>query len=431
MKTAKSSPPPALEKSYSLIFLTVSAIFTGMGNLEVPRHNPEQLPETAPNFAVLTPYEFLQDFTNEAKRAFAVALDKDLNLSLSPGVRPRMGMEAMYVEFYGNEPKVIFRTLLEAARYGFQTELHLDGFSNVTRDSDLTLIPTGDPDRKRHRMWVARLATGRLQILEESGVEIAKTNPAETYMEKALTGVKGLSEKGFNHRKIYYIDDGKRKVAWIGGMNMARANFLQIDCMVKITDPTIVDALINQFSKVKEDGRSTEISCAEDTSLLADERGDKSIIKEKAVEIVGNAKETVFVLSAFPPSGEFMEALQKAIERGVHITYVTTNPALVKRALSLKTHRLRTSLLDVLQGRENQGIPLLLPKSQVVHGKALVVDEKAAIVGSYNFVGEGNKELSLCSINPTLVKNLVRFFEDIVGEENLRRKFEFNHLFPE
>lgn len=394
-----------------------------MGNPEAQKYNPEQQTETAPNFAVLTPSEFLQDFTKEAKRAFAAAPDKDRGLSLPPEIRPRMGMEAMYVEFYGSKPRRIFGTLLRAVtRHGFETELHLDGFSNVTRDSDLILIPTRNPDRKMHRIRVTDFTTKRLQMLEKASVKIVETNPVKTSAGKLLIAVRGLLEKGFTHRKIYYVSDGKRKVAWIGGMNMTRGEFFQIDCMVKITDPTIVDALIDQFSKVKEDGKSTEIPCTEDTSLLADERYDKSIIKEKAVAIVEAAKETVFVSSAFPPSGEFMEAIQRARQRGVYVAYITVDPMLVKGDLSLKLHKSRTNLLDVLQGRENQGIPLLLPNSQVVHGKVLVIDEKVAIVGSYNFVGEGNKELSLYSTNPTLVRNLVQFLKDTVGKENLRKK---------
>lgn len=396
-----------------------------MSNHELaPNLGKEQQPETAPNFAVLTPFEFLRDLIEESKRALIRNPDRGINSSLLENERPGMGMEAMYIEFYGDAPRSVFNTVREAASCGFNTELHLDGFSKVTRDGDLILIPARNRGQKTHRGLVTVFAKKRLQMLEQTGVRVVETNPAETYVGKALIGVKGVLERGFNHRKIYYITNGERKLTWIGGMNIARGEFLMIDCMVKITDPAIVDALVNQFSKVKEDGKSTEIPCTEDTSLLADERYDKSIIKEKAVAIVEDAKETVFVSSAFPPSGEFMEALQRARQRGVHVAYITVNPTLVKRSLILKLHRYRTNFLDVLEGRENQGIPLLLPGSQVVHGKVLVVDERIAIVGSYNFVGEGNKELSLYSINPTLVRNLVQFLKDTVGKENLKRKLD-------
>lgn len=396
--------------------MTLYPIIQRMKEAE-PRQSEEKriLREPAPHFAVLTPSQFAQDFQLEGTLALAQKEGQGLSREAYPN---EMGLEAMYVGFYGKEPRAFFEVLKRAAKQGFHTEIHEDGYSEQIVDSEYLFL---HPFPNTHRRWAWGFTRKRLELLEQNGTKIVEVNPVTTPIEK-VTFL--LTHR--DHKKIFYITYGDSAVAWTGGMNLARVHFGLIDYMVKIKDPRIVEPLVKEFKRTPNDPRtvSEELACTEDTSLLVDSGRDGSVILEKAIEDVDAARKTVFVISAFHPRGAYLAAIDRARKRGIHVAYITSNPP--NEPILLKGISTVSNLTaDMTRTR----IPLLLPEKQVVHAKMQIIDEKIAIFGSHNFVNAPHEELSLRSTDPTLVRNLVAFLENVAGE-NLRRPITGDLILP-
>lgn len=379
-----------------------------------PFNEEQNLDEPAPHFTVLSPAQFAYDFQIEG----SAALNQQKLEITSANYPDEMGMEAMYVEFYGREPRAFFDIFKKATKQGFHTEIHEDGYSGQTVDNEFLLL---HPFANSHRQWVFGFTKKRFKLLEQNGARIVETNPVTTPIDKATFL---LTHK--DHKKIFYITYNDSAVAWTGGMNLARVHFDLIDCMVKIKDPKIVEALIKEFKRTPDNVRtvSEEVECTKNTSLLVDTGRDKSVILEKAIEDIDCAKDTIFVTSAFHPRGAYLAALDRARKRGVHVAYITSNPS--NEPVLLRTISAVSNLTaDIAKTR----IPLLLPEKQGIHAKMQIVDEKVAIFGSHNFVNAPHEELSLRSTDPTLVRNLVAFMKNVAGE-NLRRPIKADLILP-
>lgn len=379
--------------------------------------------------SVLRPHAFAQDFQKEAMLAFRDHPLRFVNITVPFQDRPRIGIGAMWVEFFGDEPKPFYFTIREAAKLGFLTGVHRDvGFSTKNRDREFIFLPpTWMKGRKGkfHRKMVERYAETRLRLLQEWGTRVEELNSIKNPIDLATFLIRNRY-----HKKFFFIRTPERRVAWIGGMNLAREHFNMLDVMVKITNPQIVDKIIEEFDRVGENRRtqSEEIPCAEDTSLLVDALSDKSIIMQKTIEAIRNASRSIYIMSAFHPSGALLVELNEARKRGVHVAYITVHPRVA--GLLWGGQSFLTDMVAVARRRK---IPLIYPAHvsettgqlhpDLVHGKVLVVDEVLATVGSHNFVDQPHEELSLASRDPELVRNLTRFLEETIGAENLRRTF--------
>lgn len=384
---------------------------------ERPIFMEQESVQRAENFAVRNPRDFRRSFTDQVKIAINIAPDCNANLLLLNGEPPAIGVEAMWVEFFGEEPQQFFYSLLEAARRGFNVEIHRDWYSQTILDEEFLFFPPtklGGRNRKRHRMWVSGFNEKRREILERSGGVVIETNPPQGRVDTAQ-----YLFKGRNHKKIFFVTRPDSVVAWTGGMNLAREHFKLLDYMVEFTDPDIVYPLVDEFSRINENRRteSEEIRCTEDTSILVDALGDESIIARKAIDVVDEAQGSLYIMSALHPEGKFLDALNRARDRGVHVAFVTVNPKFAGILWGAQS-----ALTDTKATLRGKRIPLLLPERKLVHGKMIVADEKEAIVGSSNFTPAPHEELSVYSSNPKLVENLIGFLHSTVGKDNLEQR---------
>lgn len=330
----------------------------------------------------------------------------------------------MWIEFHGENMKPIFDSIHKMAKTGFDVELHRDWYSEINYGGDFVFLPPTrfvSKERKLHRMWVYGFTHKRLDILEDAGAKIIPTNVPKNLTEKATSLFRGRG-----HDKILYIKSPDRMVAWVGGMNLAEEHFRMIDFMIKFDDPRIVQPLIDEFHRVGENKRQTnaEIRATDDTTILVDTGKEESLIMQQAIKDVDSAQRTIYISSAFLPSGEFLKALVWAKNRGVHISHITTNPDVVKGLWGLQ------GKLSDLKNRRKSKIPVMFPEKALVHAKALVVDEKSVIFGSHNFADMPHEELSLRSTNLTLVKNITGFLREVI-KGNLDRKLDKDFIIPD
>ena len=148
------------------------------------------------------------------------------------------------------------------------------------------------------------------------------------------------------------------------------------------------------------------------------------MILERVLKDTHEAQETIYASSAFRPSGKILEALEQARKRGVHVAWITSNPALTKGLLGL-----HGKLSDLRSSRKSK-IPIMSPENTLVHAKAFIVDNKIAYFGSHNFIDVPHEELSLRSTNPTVVNNIAEFLRK-VSKGNLDRELESDFVIPD
>lgn len=370
-------------------------------NQEIPKI------ETAPNFAILNPIEFLDDFRKEAELAFERSA-----VIRNPGHKnKKMWLQAMVVE-YGHAPGVLLKLLEKAAKFGFDARLHLDDYSKHVSVGISNYKPTGPSyDRPLFRA----INQEHLEQLRQDGVRITITNPQQTLREKVAFW------KGRNHKKIAIITTPhERQVAWIGGLNFYDGNFSRIDYMVKIDDPITVTAIIDAFPRINENRRKedTEIKCTDDTTLLIDcGNPHDSIILSRAIQKIKEANKRIICVSYLFPEGGFQQALNSAHDKGIMVTFIGSDPA--KESFELKIKR---TFDKATRRKKDIRFTMLYPQKQFVHAKLLIADS-TVIVGSNNFspftVGNGTEEIALVSTNSILLRNALCFVNNLLVQENI------------
>lgn len=380
--------------------------------------------KVAKNFDLLTPEQFRRDFCNEIALAVEASSHQNNALDLPDSVRPSMGLESMWIEFFGENMKVIHTSVLNAAKAGFNVEIHRDWFSDTLLDGDYLFLPPtrfAGKERSRHRKWVYGFTQKRLALLEDAGAKIVPINVPKSLTEKATFLLRGR-----DHKKITFVKGPKKIVTWVGGMGLAEEHFRQLDFMVKIDDPAIVQLLIDEFKRVGNNKRITnaKICATKDTTILVDTGKEESVIMAQTIRDWDAAEKSIYVSGAFLPFGKSLDSLVRAKKRGVHVAYITSNPNVVMSLLGIQ------GKLSDIRSRRKGKLPVMFPEKRPVHAKASVVDEKIAMIGSHNFVEGWHEELSLRSENTTLVKNVTDFLQKISGG-NLRRELKEDFIIPD
>ena len=134
----------------------------------------------------------------------------------------------------------------------------------------------------------------------------------------------------------------------------------------------------------------------------------KSLIYQKAMEVIDEAQESIYMFCQFFPYGETAKHLAAAHRRGCDITLVFNHPAKHGRLHSPGHHFViikekATAPRTFFEGRLPKNLPFL-------HAK-LIASEKAAIMGSHNFVNAGvnlgTAELALLNRTPSFAKKAV------------------------
>ncbi|PJE57965.1 MAG: hypothetical protein COU81_03270 [Candidatus Portnoybacteria bacterium CG10_big_fil_rev_8_21_14_0_10_36_7] len=338
-----------------------------------------ELREPADNFAVLTAFEFLNDYKLEAQKA-----------------KQRVWGQAMSMQA-GHPGQLFFQIFKTAAKRKLDARLNIDWFSRLTSEAGInstipvkSIIGKGD----YHKFFKNRNEEAFRDLIN-SGVNVNFLNPPDK-IQKIFPFL------GRNHIKIYIVDN----VAWLGGVNICDASFNAIDFVVKITNPRIVDVLTEEFEFSNQEKTDDQVVTENGTLFIDSGEAGQSIILDEAQFMVNTAQKKVRNISFFTPDGPFLKSLKDAHDRGVDV--------------------------EVLKPSETSGIYVLLdlvnkvnmnikrrkvPFTEVhdsVHAKLLIIDDESVLFGSHNLmksgVNAGTQEIAFYSTNPILVRNLINFY---------------------
>lgn len=359
--------------------------------VELLRARPELRPtgQPADHFAVLTPMEFLADMHAEYK----AGEDKEPS-------RRRLWVGSMAGDFTGENTELIEHMLKEAARSGEDARAYIDSSTLMMTKSLPNYLPRLDPEARKLREDIKI----KLKSLEDHGVEIVLANPP-TPFERIFP------LHGRRHDKIYLLDD----IAWLGGVNITESAFSAIDLMVKIKNKEMVQALARQFFMINDmrpdcDYEVTFNSDPNTTLLVDSGRKRKSLIRDRALELVQNASSDIKVLSYLQPSGQLRRALLEAQKRGVKVEAVTSTQE------DLAGYNKVLFEVNKRMHRRNDSIPTHQYPG-IVHAKLLMVDGSIVMWGSHNLEDKGvlmnTEEIMMQSSNPTLVRNIEDFYRKV------------------
>ena len=245
-----------------------------------------------------------------------------------------------------------------------------------------------------------------LKRLQNEGIEITETN-------KSSLMFSFLPFLNRNHIKMYVIDE---RIAWIGGLNLFDAAFENIDLMVKTDNEKIITALLNQFEKVNKNRNSDNYSVefGNDYSLYVDVgKHGKSIIYDKAIDLIKEAKKNILFMSQYVPDGPLLGELIKASKRDIAITVITSSD---KDALFEHYPSKLTYLYFKFIIKRYPNIKLINLKKHM-HIKLLMVDNKLAITGSNNLTFSGvlfgTEEIMLKISDMNLLGQLEKFISGL------------------
>src|SRR3989344_1879333 len=216
----------------------------------------------------------------------------------------------------------------------------------------------------------------------------------------------GLDERTLHHRKFSVVDD----VSWLGTINLTDGDVTGMEnFMLRITNSQVVDVLKEIFANPQKENIAYQFLDFENSFELLIDSGkpNNSIIFEKSLEMIENAKEKIEFVTQYWPTGRLLKALKEKAKQGVEVEIVM-EPMGDHRVWRYPFKIGRRSFLNSLE-RDPAGLKIYYA-DKPTHAKGLLVDGKAALVGSHNLyepmVKAGVKEMSIYTEDPDLVTQM-------------------------
>lgn len=289
------------------------------------------------------------------------------------GPGDRIGVMSM--NFAYDEPSVehLLTELAGAAKRGATALLSVDAHDFIADSLSLA--------------WGRRLQHGAsprhraLAMLREAGVQTIITNVPTVPFTPSIAG----------RSHIKFGVAGNR--VWLGGCNLDNA--ANIDLMASWEDEQTADWLMNAPLRAAQAGSIRQAQNGEDITLpttwgaelLVDAgvRGQSRILRT-ALQLIDEAQDHIIMTCQFFPNSVTARHLTQASKRGVDVTLIYNAPAKhagVKRLLHTSVKYFQQHIRPAeLFAHE------LAPSNEYLHAK-LLVTEKAAMLGSHNYVMPG------------------------------------------
>jgi hypothetical protein len=311
----------------------------------------------------------------------------------------------------GFEPKdalvtELVQTLCVAASRGVKVLLSVDARTFL---SDDTAVPGPLWLRPNQTQFTHEPYHGRLEGLEmlrKSGGTVAITNlPHRPFAQTSA---------GRSHIKGAVVNDK----LYIGGCNLEDASY--IDIMVGWHSPTAATWLHETIHEMvhKKDThlvfQDNDQTCTIDgVDLLIDAgKRKQSVIFDTALQLIDKAEERVFYTGQFFPSSKTARHLRAAHARGVDVQIYYAHPSI--HGFAQPAHE-AVILYEKLRSPASFFAHQLPKDSPKLHAKVLA-SEKAAMVGSHNYISQGvtfgTAEIALHSKDPTFSHNIRTFMLD-------------------
>lgn len=230
---------------------------------------------------------------------------------------------------------------------------------------------------------------------------------AQAHMKLLAVGETGVNPfAGRHHTKTYIFDD---YVLTGGGANLVDDTFGHHDYMLRYDDPDLADRLYDILPKQAKSKESYVMTLDDDNEIIFDGgvRG-KSLILDRAIEVVDAAKSVVYVSKMLPHP-----RLAEAIRRIDHKCYYRGVGDDMINSLSLSFDIRKSYLPDSYNGK------------RTIHAKLIVVTHHdgsmEAISGSHNFnqrgVDWGTQEMALVTRDQRLCEKLLGFTKTLNGKD--------------
>lgn len=280
-------------------------------------------------------------------------------------------LDAMYKEIQQAKKSVYWETyifenddagrrfielLCVKAREGVEVKVILDGFGSF---------------------WMAEKM---MEKLEKSGAEVLYFNPLQ--LSGLWGGIRRWLER--NHRKVLIVDE---TFGFVGGVNVHQESSNWFDLQVRVTGP-IVKGLLKYFGRtyLASGGVVSRIKYFLYLPIIKQRywrlmwhrpREKVSSIHNVYIKAIQSAKKSLTLVSPyFLPDSKIISALADAKRKGVKINLIL--PKETDHRLLTYAGRTYWYVLYKL------GIKVYLVK-KMIHAKAMMVDDKWAMVGSSNF----------------------------------------------
>ncbi|MED1420803.1 cardiolipin synthase [Bacillus smithii] len=257
--------------------------------------------------------------------------------------------------------------------------------------------------------WVGSFGLKRKRIkqLKANGVQFAFSNRPKppffffTFQQR-------------NHRKITIID---KKIAYIGGFNIGGEYIgrkLRLspwrDYHLRLTGPGVAD-LLKEFRMDWQAAGEKDTEPADSSVPNAGNGGimhqftfsDGVGLDEQLENELLKAKKSILIGSPyFIPTKRLLDALLKALKRGVHVSVIIP---------CKKDHPLvREAAYPFLQQILKAGANVYEFQAGFYHAKAIIIDHEKAIIGTTNFDQRSvslNFECNCFIYNPSFIQNVI------------------------
>lgn len=313
------------------------------------------------------------------------------------GAGDRVALASMAFSPEYADISVLVEALVAAARRGAEVRLAVDAYTFLLSDAGNQVGPlffSSELGEKLPRHY--QLAREALHALEAAGGRYTVLNRPYRAFSNPFAGR--------SHIKFTVINDR----LYLGGCNLNDPRM--IDMMTGWDDRRTAQWLWDLSGRMLETGHAGVALGGDDLEYVVDSTSSlvvdagisgRSLIFEKALEIIDAAQQRVLITCQFFPNDVTAKHLLKAYQRGVQVEIVYNHPA---------QHPVPNNLLHhgVVQAAR-----LTLPKSffvqalprdrQFLHAK-LIVTEAAAMIGSHNYVTAGVRlgtaEMALLETDP-------------------------------
>lgn len=288
------------------------------------------------------------------------------------------------MDFEPSEPlvKPVIDELAAAADRGTEVKLGVDAFAFLVDDGKKSVgpmflpLPFSQNNYRERQQVLERLA-------QKPTVSCSVINRPERLLKNPFSGR--------SHIKLAVVDD---KV-YLGGPNFHKTE--RADMVISLEDGELAEWLYSLSSQIVSAGKTSEVLGEEDIDLDLDSKTrilidsgkpGQSLIMDKAIQLVDEASSRIYGSFQFLPSGQLAERMAEADSRGTIVKPFHNDPARYNLALGIHERLVRA--------KQSTGMPKSffnhrLPReADILHSKALA-SEKAAIVGSHNFVDLGIK----------------------------------------